>query len=256
MKSLKDFKLELGDSFKPSLTLKAFDNKVKSIVNNLGFSDVDIAVNSANDNGVDFLISTAPSKMYDTYIKESLYNDDLILDYLLKSQKLTFTAEAVRFFTLSPYKQITKIQQCDKIMEIFADYQYYDSYTIPITINKDLSLLISIMQQGQDETVFRRNIDSVKAYIDCFGHHIAETIAFPGCIQSLQKEKNRFILSPKEIQVLTALAKHPVTQTKLAVFLNVSERTIQDRIKSIKQKLGAQTLCECIYKATLMRYIT
>lgn len=228
----------------------AFQDKLLAVADRLGFSDFDVSIVDLRNNGeFDFLISSLPTEIHETYTGEQLYKNDLVLEYLIDNVTPIFDAEAYESFNSNPYYSAARLKSSKRSRQILSQFGYYESYTSPFEIGNNTKLLFSVFQKDQKEESFRLHTMKLKTQLDVFSKAICDVISMPDFTKRLTGKPEPKTLTKRNLDVLNALAKTPLTQAEIAELLNISRRSVEHNIYEIKKILEAETNTSMIYEA-------
>lgn len=236
-----DFIKYVNNTLGKARTITYFKQQIQTIISDLGFSHFDFSMISENNN-FEFILTSIPASLVNTYEHERLYKHDFFLENLLSVTQPVYQSAIYRSMDVLLFSS-ESIEKNKIIRDLSYDHGFFDCFCIPVDLNQGKrKVVLTVLSEGQSVEDFKINVVQKRANLVYLAHSIYKI--------SQKKFPRHFpykpLLSEKEIMVIEAFAKYAKTAAHAADQLFISNGTVNNYVEKIKDSLGAVGLGNAI----------
>lgn len=257
-----------------------FKQKIRQIVNDMGFSDYTfIPLNRDWENEDDQrLLSTYPEQYWEIYQQENLYLHDMLVSYAKINTHPIFASQVYDYYCNAPFDTESSYKNL-MIRQLECSFGVFDRYAIPI-INSDgkSKFLFILSQHNIGIPAFKEKIDSMGTILRLLGQAVytVSTDKFPTLIerpppQVITKQLPRgaqyqvvteqplfpvVTITARQLRVLDTLANNDLPMYLVADMLCISPVTAHQHIAFARKALNKKTNSGAIKEAIRLGLIS
>jgi DNA-binding CsgD family transcriptional regulator len=235
-------------------TLRAHIN---DIIRDLNFSDF-LYTRLDNPGTPQLLLNTLPEELLSSYCENQYFKHDMRVAHAKNNSQPFFSSTIHDYLADAPFS--SDMTSCmDGILQLNRSFGYYDYYNIPI-LGKGCSTqaLLSVTQRGMSPVDLKNTVRGGESTLHLLSEAIEAVVArkFSREIVGINHGKySQLKLTPKPLRVLSTLANNDYNINEVAEKLSISVVTVNQHLKTVRNKLGTKTNYAAIKQAILSNLI-
>lgn len=229
-----------------SRNTRDLNQRILKVLAPLGFSDFSI-IRIAPGWAVDNSLTSLPSALVKAYQEDRFYKYDMALDYLmtgcLNPVYQSIIAQAIE---TSPLLTHT-FEKNQDLLALYKRFHFHDAFLIPVelsTARPGEGILFSVLSKRTDPEEFRVKVERCKPILQL----LADAVNFINNTRFCAP-KNRCPITPRSVDLLTAMAKDDLTLSKAAKKLGISLDTANKHMATAKKALGTRSQANAVFLA-------
>lgn len=219
--------------------------KIKSLINMLGFTDFDFNFYSPVDSPMGIL-STFPNSWFEQYYSHSFFEYDARIDYILANALPTYWTTINAYIERAPY--ITEsISKNRALVQLSQNFGFAEYYIIPVNSFGQTAAFIVSCQNESAESI-QQKVANCKDELIALAKAVKHVCLnkFKADFQLPCRRNKGGVISARAGQVLASLANGSPNINAVAEELCISRDTVNKHLASAKKALGAVSTIQAV----------
>ena len=241
---------QLRSELSPARNLNDLEQRVLSIVIELGFSDfIFIRLQRSWQESSKYgLLCSVPEEYMRVYHEEKMHAHDLMIPYAKTNTQPIFASQIYGYLDKAPF-DIELTQKNRVLSQLNKRFGFFDQYFIPLkSFNGHGNVQLSILNKGVNPVEFQADIMITTSVLRLLCKAIDSITSTRFRTSFIGKQDHRVTLRPKQLAVLTMLANNDLTISELANMMCISPITAHQHIAAARKALGVSTNIAAIKK--------
>ena len=229
--------------------IRAFNRRIGDLLERWGLSHYSFS-RLATKGDMEPTVKTVPDELTDEYQKNRYYEEDFVLRHCMSNTDPIFQYQSYSHIKKSPHRT-EQIQLNIDIYEMISALGFYDFYNTPIQAhNGNGNVMLAVTSKGEAPEKFFFKVEKLKPRLVALSEAIdyIGTRKFPEIFLS-SEEKRETVITPRQLKILTVLAKDDLTLAEAAEQLSISIHTANQHVAAARQAFDARTTSGAIYRA-------
>ena len=223
-----------------SSDVEDFKRRILVLVNKLGFTDFGFTLMSTVRE-IDGLLSSVPSGLAESYYVEAFHEHDITLKYLAVNKNPIFRSAVDEFVNGASFKteEITRNQELTRLIR---SYGYEDYYGLPMESRSGGRCLFTVQGISMPKHLLQERVEGCKGRLEllcCAIDYICAIRFTRAMAGSKRSETIKLTTRPQEL--LTHLAINDCNLNQAAQAMNISVKTANVHIATVKKAFGVTT---------------
>lgn len=222
-----------------------FHKRILAVLTPLGFTDFTVAV-KLKSGLISFLLSTFPDGLTASYSKARYQRYDMLFDYIAAGNIEPVCMSMMEKIINSAAIQTFSFQKNREIFELYKQFGYEDLYLVPrkSTREGEAAEVVVFAAASESAEDFQTRVDNCRPVLNL----LAEAIGFIGRNKGYVRTPKP-PLRPRQLELLTLLAKNNLTIREAADKLFISIDTANKHMATAKRAMGTKHQANAIYLA-------
>lgn len=238
------FRADIVSQLQRAITAESFLKRALNIVNKLSFSDLDIMQVTTKVPYVNFIASSLPKSIFETYLQEAMYKHDIVPDVLMSATRPIHRSSIYEYIFNTPFPSF-RFDENRAINELWSDYGFNDCYFLPIDLQgTGIKLVVSVLDKHVTRMEFKNKINEQRIKLNEFHVALNELLSHSKFLTPIKNKSNT--LQKGDAEIIKAFCILGTAQ-QVANQLNLEVSTINNKITRIKKTLGASSIANAVY---------
>lgn len=229
-----------------SQNIKDLNQRILKVLAPLGFSDFFI-IRIAPGWAVDNSLTSLPAGLVEAYEADMFYKYDMAIDYLMTGCLNPVYQSTIANVIETASLLTHTFEKNQDLLALYKRFDFHDAYMIPVelsTAKVGEGILFSVLSKRTDSEEFRARVERCKPILQL----LADAVNFINNTRFCER-KARCAITPRQMHLLTTMAKYDLTLSQAAGKLCISIDTANKHMAMIKKTLGTGSQANAVFLA-------